>query len=853
MFRVTIRNLWAHKRRLLSTTISIVLGVAFMAGTFVLTDTLDEGFDDLFSTVNEGVDAEVRGPVLFESDFGGTQRGRFDESVVETVRGVDGVDNAAGYVFSFLGTVLDKEGDSLGGSGPPTILSNFNEDPDLNAFQLVEGDAPTGADEVVLDRAATEDGDYEIGDEVAILTPTRKPYRLVGVMAFGEADSAAGTVQAQFSLDEAQRIAGAEGQFDTVLARSDQIPPEELVPLVESAMPGDLEVVTGEQAAKEMADSVTEGFAFFQQILLVFGAIALLVATFIIYNTFSILVAQRSREMALLRAVGASRRQVLSSVLVEALVVGFAAAAVGLLVGVALGFGVLALLEGFGVELPSSGVVLRPFTIAMAFLVGVVVTTLAAVVPAIRATRILPIAALRDVAVDRSSRSWLRIAIGAVALVLAAILMVPALGDDPTTDDLPGVGLGAVLLILAVVVVGPIIARPLAGAIGWPLPRVKGATGKLARQNALRSPRRTASTAAALMIGVALVGFITIFAGSARASIESEVARGFTGDFVVQPTSQFSAGGAPVELSEQLAEIDGVAAVGSVRFSEARVQAGDDTEGGDEFIGAVDPDQYDQVFDVRMEEGALTDLTPDGIIIDRLTADDNDLAIGDPVTVTFPGGRSVDLTVEAISDDQTMLGAWTLEQSTFDAAAPESTDVLIAIGLSEGADAAAVRQSLEEVVDAYPTLEVADRDEWVGSLADSINALLNVIYGLLALSVIIAVIGIANTLSLSIHERTRELGLLRAVGMDRGQVRSSVRWEAVIVALLGTALGLVLAVIVSWVLVKGLRAYGLGTFELPVGSLGVVVLVAALLGVIAAVGPSRRAAKLNVLEAIATE
>ncbi len=260
MLKVTLRNLWSHKRRLLSTTVSILLGVAFMAGTFVLTDTLDKGFDDLFSTRSEGVDAEVRGPVLFESDFGDTARARFDASVVETVRAVDGVDNAAGYVFSpILGTVLGKDGDSLGGAGPPTILSNFIEDPELNAFQLVEGDAPTAADEVVLDRAAADDGNYEIGDEVAILTPTRTTYRLVGIMAFGEADSAGGTVQAQFLTEEAQRIFGAPGQFDTVLARSDEVSPQDLVTSIEDAVPADLEVVTGEQAAEEMADDVTAG------------------------------------------------------------------------------------------------------------------------------------------------------------------------------------------------------------------------------------------------------------------------------------------------------------------------------------------------------------------------------------------------------------------------------------------------------------------------------------------------------------------------------------------------------------------------------------------------------------------
>jgi putative ABC transport system permease protein len=489
--------------------------------------------------------------------------------------------------------------------------------------------------------------------------------------------------------------------------------------------------------------------------------------------------------------------------------------------------------------------------VVVAFVVGLALTILATIAPAIRATRVPPIAALQGVSIDRSSTSLFRRIAGPVVIVLGLLALLPAFGSDPSTDVLPTVGLGAFLIFVGILIAGPVIARPLASVVGSILPKIKGITGQLARENAIRNPKRTASTAAALMIGVALIGFITIFAASATASVESEVDRGFRGEFVVQSTNSFSFTGVSPELAAQLSEVDGVSSVASYRASEALVTLPDSESGT--FLGAVDPATFGEVFEVRMAEGELSDLEPGGIIVDRQVAESNDLAIGDEVSVTFPGGATADVTIDAVSDDQTMLGFWTMDVEEFGEVAPEQYDLQVGIKLDDGVDQEAVRGDLEAVVDEYPTVELLDRDEFVGAIAAQITALLNVIYALLALSIIIAFIGIANTLSLSIYERTRELGLLRAVGMSRGQLRSSIRWEAVIVALLGTLLGLLLGVGLSYTMVKALTAFGLGTFSFPVASVVVIVVLGAGLAVLASIGPARRAAKLQILDAIGAE
>lgn len=855
MFRTTLKSLWAHKRRLLSTALAVLLGVAFMTGTFVLSATLDKAFSDLFAESNAEISTVVRGPELFRSEMGGgTLRSRMPADVVDRATAVDGVEVAEPYVWSFTGAILTKDGDALGGQGPPTIFQSWITDDPMNALQIDEGRAPEGPGEMALNRTAVEDGGYEVGDEVRLLTQGgREAFELVGITTYGDAGSQGGATTAEFTLEEVQRISGVDdGRIDWVLVRSDgSVTDEELTERVAEATDADFSVVTGEAAAEELAADISEGFGFLTQMLLVFAGIALFVGTFIISNTFSILLAQRTKELALLRAIGATRAQVLRSVLLEALLVGIVAALIGIGLGVLLAIGALGALAAFGLELPGDQVVIGIDTIAISVTVGLVVTIGAALLPAIRSTRVPPIAALRDVAIDRSSRSWLRVGIAVVLLLLGFLQAAPAFGDSIERSDLLPIGLGAVTILLAVLAAGPVLAKPLSAAVSWWIPKVRGVPGQLATENAKRNPARTASTSTALAIGITLVGFITIFGASTRASISTDVERAFQGDFIVQAPGAFFPRLSP-SLTDELAAIDGV----DVASPFTQVEAQGVLPDGDEanlMVSAIDPPSLAQTFALRAGTGDVGDLAPGELFVDQQVASERDVAVGDEIELLLPGGERQTFAIAGLSNEPALLGDWVMTQADYRALSPEPLDFYIYLKLDEGADLEEMRVTLRDALEDYPIAAIQDKEQFIGSLLALINQFLVIIYALLALSVVIALIGIANTLSLSIHERTRELGLLRAVGMTRAQLRSTVRWEAVIVALIGTAIGLVLSVVLSWLIVRGLAPYGLGTFSIPYGQMLTVVVLGAVLGVLAALRPARRAARLNVLDAISSE
>ena len=656
-----------------------------------------------------------------------------------------------------------------------------------------------------------------------------------------------------FTLAEAHRIAGFEDKTQVVLAAGDgSIPEEALSDRVQAALPDGAEAITGEEAAEQTTAGIQEGFAFFRQLLTIFGAIALLVGTFIISNTFSILVAQRTRELALLRAIGASRRQVLSSVMLEAGVIGIVAAVFGLLGGIALAVAVTAGLSASGADLPTSDLVISSTTVIVAFVIGLGVTLLASLLPAVQATRVPPLAALREVSVDRSGASKPRIVAGILILAIGA-WNLSAAWRDGDSDSIPVVGLGAMALIVGAIVIGPVLAEPTVRILGGWIPKLKGVTGRLATENAARSPKRTSATASALLIGVALIGFITIFGESARVSVASEVERGFTGDLIVQGDQGFGPpAGFPTTVADDIAAVDGVGSSTRVGFTQGQI-AYDDGDTATDFVFALDPESAAEAFSPRMSEGEITDLAAGGIVVDVGVADDHDLVLGDMVTITGTGGQTQDLRVDAISDDFTLLGNFTVSFHTYCEVVAEQQLVQVVVVAGDGVDVAALETDLEAVVDGLPSVSVLDRDEFIGDLASQITSFLTLVNALLLLSIVIAMIGIANTLSLSIHERTRELGLLRAVGMSRSQLRSAVRWEAVIISLLGTLVGLGVGLLTSWALVTSLGSFGLNTFSIPVGSLAVVMIAAAALGVVASIRPARRAAKLDILDAIATE
>jgi len=826
-----------------------------MSGTLVLSATVNRVFDDLFAKMGENIDAVVQGKVLFESETDGVQRANLDDNIVEKVRQVEGVKAAEGSIETYMLTLLDAKGEPMGGMGPPTVVGTWEQDSDINSFQVAEGRAPTKPGEAILDRGAIESGKLKVGKDISLITPKGTiKLKLVGASKFGEADSAGGATFIGTTLEQAQQLAGLPGKVSRIsVIADDSTSSQQLVENLKAARLQDgINVITGEEASAQNASSVKEGLGFFTTMLLVFAGIALFVGWFIISNTFNILVAQRTRELALLRALGASRNQVLGSVQVEALLIGLFSAVVGFLVGVGLAKGAYSAMSAAGMGLPQAALVVTPSIALITIIAGLLITAFAAIAPAVRATRVPPLAALRDVAVDRTGHSKIRMAGSVILILLGAISILPAFKATPSSESIAGVGLGLVLLIFALLTAGPIIASPIARVVGSPLPKLRGVTGTLARQNAVRSPRRTAATASALIIGVALVAFITIFANSAQRSIDTAIGNGFQGDYIIGPVSQFNLAGISPSASKEISKIDGVKTVTSIGVTQGQITL----PNGDKpsvFLGGIDTSTFEDVFTVRMTEGKLSDLTDHTIVVDSTLARDSDLAIGDKVKVISAIGKELELKVVALSNDPAMSGQWLVSRPTIDALSAEPTDLRLGVLAEPGTNIESLRKPIKDILKDYPTMKVQDREQFTSGIVKSITTLLNVVYALLAVSIIIALIGITNTLSLSIHERTRELGLLRAVGMTRAQLRSSVRWEATIVALMGTVIGTVAGIGLSYTMVRVLKSQGITEFAIPTTGMVSVVIFGAALGVIASIRPARKAAKLNVLDAIAAD
>jgi putative ABC transport system permease protein len=853
--RVTIKGLLAHKLRFALTALAVMLGVAFMSGTMVLTDTISRTFDNLFADVNRGTDAYVRSAQSLSSGFGGParrQRGRVPASLVPEIESVPGAADAEGNL-QFYAQLIDKKGDAIGNpqQGAPTFGFNWGTVKELNPYRLEPGgQAPQGG-QVVIDAASAQEAGFEVGDTITILTQGPPgQYQISGIAKFGDADSAAGSTAALFDTPTAQAITGASDQFDSISVVSDPgVSQETLKDRIAAKLDNKAyQVLTGAQITKENQSDIKNALQFFNVALIVFALIALFVGTFIIFNTFSIVVAQRLREMALLRALGASGRQVLGSVLTEAVLVGLFASVIGLGAGIVLSSGLKAVLDAFGFDIPAGGTVVTAQTVIVALVVGTSVTTLSAIVPARKASRVAPIAAMRDVATEGRPHSGRRVLIGLGIVALGVLSLFAGLFGGA---GIQLVGLGALIVFVGVFVLGPAVARPLSDVIGWPAARVRGITGSLARDNAMRNPKRTSATAAALMIGVALVGFITIFAASAKESINAQVDESFSADYVISTGSGFGAGfgGFSPTLATDIAKLPQVGGSSPLRFNQAEFG------GSSQFFAGVDPRSATEVFNMKVEDGKVGDLAePNSVGISRSVADDKHWKIGSRVPAQFPNGATP-LTVRTIYGNGNKEGFadYTLSIATVSEHYTSQLDQYVFVKLASGVSPAEGRKAIDGVLKAYPNAELQDRTEFKDAQAAQINQLLGLIYVMLLLAVIIALIGIANTLALSIYERTRELGLLRAVGMSRRQLRSSIRWESVIISLLGTFLGLVIGLFFGWAVVEALKDQGFTKFAPPVGQLILVVIVGGFAGVLAAVFPARRAAKLDVLQAVTHE
>ena len=851
MLHVTLKGLLAHKLRLALTALAVVLGVAFMAGSLVLTDTIRSVFNDLFAEVNAGVDAVVRKQETFEGQFGQSQRGRVTQDDLELVQGLPSVKAAEGQVAG-PAALADENGELIGnpGQGAPTLAFNWSDVPELNQFTLVEGSAPEGA-QVVLDKGTADTNDLPVGGHVRILTQAgSSDYEISGIAMFGTSNSLAGANIVLFETSEAQRLLGKPGKFEQIaVVAADGVSQDQLVADLRQVLPAGTEAITGAALTAENQSDLSDSLGFITTFLLIFAGIALFVGSFIIYNTFSIIVVQRSRELALLRAIGAGSRQVLGSVMIEAVVVGVIASAVGVAAGVALAFGLKAAFASLGLDLPAAGAVVKPATIVMSMITGTVITVVAALFPARKAAKLPPLAALRDVAHDTTAGSTGRRVAGLVLAVVGVGLVAKGLADESAKV----LGFGLLGIFLSVAVLGPVISGPLSRVLAWPIPRLKGITGVLARENAIRNPKRTASTAAALMIAVTLIGFITIFADSAKASVDQSIDQSFNGDFLID-SQTFGQGGLPVSMADELNQLPEVDAAAGVRLSQAQIAF------GAEFIAGVDPDLIFDVVDVGEIQGDTAALSrPDTVALSADQAREWGLGLGDRLAVRFPSNTAVrEFEVVALYERADAINVnfpldYLFGLPAYEANVEDQYDSEVIVTLAEGVSAEQGRRAVESVTDDYPLAKVQDQAELKANQAQQINQFLALIYVLLGLAVIIAFIGIINTLGLSIYERTRELGLMRAVGMSRRQVRTSIRWEAVIIALLGTALGLVLGIVFSFTLIKVLEGEGFNTFRLPVGQLLFLTVVAAGLGVLMAAWPARRAARLDVLAAIATE
>jgi putative ABC transport system permease protein len=843
---LAIKSLWARKARALGTTFAVVIGVAFVAGSYVLTDTIFAAFDEIFSESLKGTSVVITAKNPVEQQSGEVPT--IPASLLPRVKRTPGVKLAAGTIFT-PGGFFDAKGDAIGQKFAPKFISS-NLPGQLESLTYVKGHAPRGPTETSIDEAAAEASGLKLGERIRIVGQSRaRSFRLVGFTKLGGA-SFGGASIAKLTLPEAQAITRTRGRFDQIsVAAADGVSPRALKRRIERTMPRSVRVETAQENASRGSEEIRENLGFLQTILLVFGYIAVFVGAFLIFNTFSITVAQRVTEFGLLRTLGASRRQILASVLIEALVIGLAGAAIGIGGGFVMALLLNALLTAFGVDLPTTGLVLESRTVVVALLVGVLVTSVSSLVPALRSTRVPPIAALQAYVPPSSRRRRLLFAALSVLLGLAGLAMVLAglFGGGGAGTRAGLMGAGAVVVVLAVSLFSPRLVPPLAAISGWPLERLRRLTGRLARENSQRNPSRTAITAAALMIGLALVTFVTVFAAGLKSSVAQVIDENFAGGLVIQNSDGFSP--IPAGAAAAARKVPGVKSVATIRSAEAKLLG----SGSTAKVSAPTPDVGEAVT-VEWKRGGpatLRDLGDGEAVVSSGFASDHGLSVGDRFRLLSQTGARPRFRVAGVFESKLKIfGSVLIDQATMRRAFDQTEDTVDFVIVEPGADAAKVQTLLTAGAErAFPTAEVLNQQELKENREEQVDQLVNLFYALLVLAIVISLFGIANTLGLSIHERTRELGMLRAIGMSRRQVRTMIRYEAVITALIGAILGMVLGMVFAALISQPLKDEGF-TLSYPIGSLIALLVFAALLGVVAAIPPARRASRLDVLDAL---
>jgi putative ABC transport system permease protein len=851
MIAITARSLWAHRRRLVATLLAVGLGVAFLAGTLLLSDTLRANFDRLFSQADAGTNVILRSATEVSTGPGGVRAG-IDASLLPRVRGVPGVADAQPYLEGF-GQLTGRDGKPVGGNGPPTEAATWVADPALNSYRLVAGHAPRADDEVVINRGAATAGHLTLGATTTLLTPQPLRVHIVGIATFGTADGFGSGTFTGMTLHAAQlHLTGSSpAKVTQILVRAAPgVTPGEVADRLRTALPAGVQAITGTQLAAENLDEINSGFlGFLSAGLTLFAAIALLVATFSIYNTFSILAVQRGRETALLRALGASRRQLVVAGLAETLAVGI----IGSAAGWAGGIGIAALLkgvfDGFGFALPAGGLVLKASSAIVAMTAGVVATVLAGVLPVLRSSRLPALAALREHAAEPGRVSRTRSVLGLLVTAGGAAAVIAG-----ATGGGEGLAVaGAVGTLAGFIVLGPVAVRPAAAVLGAPAAARRslgggGLGGRLARDNALRHPRRTAATAAALMVGVSVAALFTVIGASMKASAAQGVDRTLTADLVVDQAGyggRAGLAGLSPQLAASLGRLPAAGTVTAVNRGSVLL------DGTSQTISAADPGRIGTVLDLGVTAGSLGALDAGSFAVSATAAAAQHWQVGSTVPVVYPDGSRARLRVAAIFDHPDITGDYLFAQSGWEAHAGQALDAMILVKLKPGAAAAVAQAAVTAVTAAAGQPQVQDRAQYLASAASGVNTILGLVYVMLALAILIALMGVANTLSLSIHERTRELGLLRALGQTRTQARGMIRWESVIVATFGTLGGVILGTFLGWAVVSASASTGLEVFSASPVQLALFLVLGVLTGVAAGIRPARRAARLNPLTAIA--
>ncbi len=859
MFLLAVKMTLARTGRLVLTSLAVILGTAFLSGTFVFRDTINQTFDRLFADVFRDVNAYVRSTTFLELDFGGEQRAATPVSVLETVRGVAGVTSATGDIQAFA-RVIGKDGEPLGseGNGPPTFGGIASSD-SAGLWSITDGRLPVGSNEVVLDKATADNGDFVVGDNVRVVAVRgTREFTLVGIASYGDISSPGGATFALFDQPTASEFLLQPGFVDAILVEGDDsVSDEVLAQRIDAALSADLklETLTGAEITAEVQGQIKDVLNIFSTFLIVFSYIALGIGSFVIYNVFSITAAQRLRENALLRAIGASRRQVSRALLVESTAMGVVGSVIGFGIGILLSQLLSALLKATGFEVPTQGLAISTSAFVNTFVAGVLVTVLAAWLPARRAGRVPPLAALRDTALDSAGNITRRVIVGLIIVALGGVGLVSAMRDAPIQI----LGLGVLGVFTGILVLGPAIARPVALTLGIPVAKLRGVSGAMARQNAARNPKRTSRTAAPVLLGVALVTAFTALAASIRSEIRDTFGDAFSGDIALTVDAR-GFGGIPLTITDQIADLDGVAQATGVGFTSVRLsdpneppaltQAGASQRGV--FVQTINPASITGLFDLGVTEGNLSSLGKDGIFVAASRAADKGWEIGTRLQVTRADGVVIDAEIRGFVSGDTSFANYVTSREMFADSSASIFDAFVYIKVAEGSVISEVQARVAAISSDAGIGTLLSKEEFIDDQAAQINQILALIYGLLGLSIIIAIVGIVITLLLSVFERRREIGLLRAVGMTKSQVRTTVRWESVITSLLGAVSGVVLGVVMGVVVVAALADEGGIAFRLPINETLSIMFISFVLGVLAAVYPAWRATRVNVVEAIAT-